>query len=194
MVGIADPQRVLGAYPFELSGGMQQRAMIALAMSCEPDLLIADEPTTALDVTTQVQLLDRLEELRQKIDASVIFITHDIALLADFTDVLMIMYAGQICEVGPREEIIDAPRHPYTKALLESVARADVPGTARLSAIPGDPPDLSRVLPGCPFAPRCLSAMAICHEVDPDLTDVGPSHQAACHLLTAESAALGGAQ
>ena len=193
-VGIADPQRVLRAFPFELSGGMQQRVMIALAMSCEPALLIADEPTTALDVTTQVQLLDRLDELRRKTGTSIIFITHDIALLADFADVLMIMYAGQICELGPRERVIEAPQHPYTKALLDSVARTDVPGTARLASIPGDPPDPSEVPPGCPFVPRCPSAMAICWEVNPGATTVGSTHVAACHLLTAAQVAQAGKQ
>jgi oligopeptide/dipeptide ABC transporter ATP-binding protein len=185
-VGIADLQRVLRAFPFELSGGMQQRVMIALAMSCEPELLIADEPSTALDVTTQVQLLDRLDEMRKKTGTSIIFITHDIALLADFADVFMIMYAGQVCEMGQRKQVIEAPQHPYTKALLDSVARTDVPGNQRLAAIPGDPPDPSEVPPGCPFAPRCPRVMPICREANPGIMTLGAGHTVACHLLTAK--------
>ena len=187
-VGIADLQRVLRAFPFELSGGMQQRVMIALAMSCEPELLIADEPSTALDVTTQVQLLDRLDEMRKKTGTSIILITHDIALLADFADVFMIMYAGQVCEMGQRKQVIEAPQHPYTKALLDSVARTDVPGNQRLAAIPGDPPDPSEVPPGCPFAPRCPRVMPICREANPGIMTLGAGHTVACHLLTAKSA------
>lgn len=188
MVGIGDPDRVLKAYPFQLSGGMQQRVMIALAMSGAPDLLIADEPTTALDVTTQAQLLDRLDGLRQKPGTSIIFITHDIALLADFADVIMVMYAGQICEIGPRDRVIQTPRHPYTQGLLNSVARADVLSTSRLNAIPGDPPDPGDVPAGCPFASRCPHAMAICWDVNPDMTMIDPTHKAACHLLTSRQA------
>ena len=184
LVGIGDPNRVLKAYPFQLSGGMQQRVMIALAMSCEPELLIADEPTTALDVTTQAQLLDHLDKLRQRLGTSIIFITHDIALLADFADVIMVMYAGQVCEIGPRDRVIQTPRHPYTQALLNSVSRADVLPTSRLNAIPGDPPDPTEVPAGCPFASRCPHAMAICWDVNPEMTVIDPTHQAACHLLT----------
>jgi peptide/nickel transport system permease protein len=192
MVGIGDPDRVLRAYPFQLSGGMQQRVMIALAMSVQPALLIADEPTTALDVTTQAQLLERLDELRRELGTSVIFITHDIALLADFADVVMVMYAGQVCEIGPRERVIREPRHPYTQGLLNSVSRVRAPGTNRLSAIPGDPPDPMHPSTGCPFAPRCAYAMAVCREVNPARTGVGPGHEAACHLLTSTPEAVAG--
>lgn len=183
-VGIAGPDRVLRAFPFQLSGGMQQRVMIALAMACEPDLLILDEPTSALDVTTQAQLLDELESLRERFGTSVIFITHDIALLADFADVILIMYAGQVCEIGPRDRIIDQPAHPYTRALLNAVERANVPGTARLAAIPGDPPDPTVLPPGCPFAPRCPHVMAVCREWNPAPVAVSHGHLAACHLVT----------
>lgn len=191
-VGIADPPRVLNSYPFELSGGMQQRAMIALAMVNQPDLLIADEPTTALDVTTQAQLLERLEELRSKSGATIIFITHDIALLSDFADVIMIMYAGEICEIGPRQQVIQNPRHPYTQALLNSVARVDVPEGTRLAAIPGDPPDLTQTRLGCPFAARCPQVMSICRKVDPAMTQVAEGHQASCHLIKSSDLERGG--
>lgn len=183
-VGIADPDRVLRAYPFQLSGGMQQRVMIALAMASEPELLILDEPTSALDVTTQAQLLDELESVRAQSGTSFIFITHDIALLGDFANTILVMYAGELCEIGPRDEIIDRPRHPYTKALISAVERTHAPGTDRLVAIPGDPPDPTRILPGCPFAPRCPSVMAICREINPPAVSVGDGHIAACHLVT----------
>jgi oligopeptide/dipeptide ABC transporter ATP-binding protein len=183
-VGIADPDRVSKAYPFQLSGGMQQRVMIALAMASEPDLLILDEPTSALDVTTQAQLLDELESLRTRYGMSVIFITHDFALLANFADTILVMYAGQVCEIGPCERVIAQPQHPYTQALLKAVEREHVPGTERLSAISGDPPDPTRVPPGCPFAPRCPFAMPVCRETNPATTTVAPGHTAACHLLT----------
>jgi oligopeptide/dipeptide ABC transporter ATP-binding protein len=189
LVGIGDPERVLDAYPFQLSGGMQQRVMIGLAIAGEPDLLIADEPTTALDVTSQAQLLDHLDDLRRRFAMSVIFITHDIALLADFADVIVVMYAGRVCESGPRERVIDNPQHPYTRALLNAVARADVSAGSRLAAIPGDPPDAARPPAGCPFAPRCPSAMPVCSQVNPAPTTVSPGHTAACHLLTGEAAA-----
>ncbi len=182
-VGIADPERVLKAHPFQLSGGMQQRVMIALAMASEPDLLILDEPTSALDVTTQAQLLEELESLRERFGTTVVFITHDIALLADFADAVMVMYAGKVCEIGPSSRVMEAPRHPYTEALLNAVERTHGGGGGRLAAIPGDPPDPTRVPPGCPFAPRCPRAMPVCFEDDPPLVAVGPGHRAACHML-----------
>jgi oligopeptide/dipeptide ABC transporter ATP-binding protein len=183
-VGIADPDRVLRAYPFQLSGGMQQRVMIALAMASEPDLLILDEPTSALDVTTQAQLLDELESVRTRSGTSIVFITHDIALLSDFADSILVMYAGQLCEIGPRDEIVERPRHPYTQALIGAVERRHAPGTNRLVAIPGDPPDPTRLSPGCPFAPRCPFAMPICNEVNPVPVTIGEGHAAACHLVS----------
>jgi peptide/nickel transport system permease protein len=182
-VHIADPERVLRAYPFQLSGGMAQRAMIALALASNPELLILDEPTSALDVTTQAQLLDELESLRAERALSLIFITHDIALLGDFAETIMVMYAGQVCEIGPKAVVLDAPQHPYTRALLGAVERkADLNG--RLAAIPGDPPDSSQPLAGCPFAPRCPHVMDVCRSVNPAMTVTGPAHAAACHLLT----------
>ena len=183
-VHIADPQRVLRAYPFQLSGGMQQRVMIALAMASLPDLLILDEPTSALDVTTQAQLLDELTALRERLGTSMIFISHDIALLAGIAETIVVMYAGQICERGPRAAVIEAPQHPYTQALLNAVERVNAPGSGRLAAIPGDPPDPALLPPGCPFAPRCPHAMPICTEVNPAPVNVGSGRVAACHLLT----------
>jgi oligopeptide/dipeptide ABC transporter ATP-binding protein len=182
-VHIADRDRVLRAYPFQLSGGMAQRVMIALALASDPELLILDEPTSALDVTTQAQLLDELEALRDERKLSLIFITHDIALLSDFADTIMVMYAGQVCELGPKAVVLADPVHPYTRALLGAVARtADSSG--RLAAIPGDPPDPAKPIPGCPFAPRCPHVMEICRVINPPLTPDGKIHVGACHLLT----------
>jgi peptide/nickel transport system permease protein len=181
-VGIGDPERVLRQYPFQLSGGMNQRVMIAMAMSARPDLLIADEPTTALDVTTQAQVLEQLREITQRHQTSLILITHDIALVSEYTDVVLVMYAGQVCEFGPVAQVVTEPHHPYTRALLESVPRADLPIGARLQAIPGELPDPANVPSGCPFAPRCPEVMDICRQVDPDQFVVGAEHLAACHL------------
>jgi peptide/nickel transport system permease protein len=181
-VGIGDPERVLRQYPFQLSGGMNQRVMIAMAMSARPDLLIADEPTTALDVTTQAQILEQLREITQRHHTSLILITHDIALVSEYTDVVLVMYAGQACEIGPVAQVVTEPHHPYTRALLESVPRADLPIGARLQAIPGELPDPAHIPPGCPFAPRCPEVMDICRGVDPDQFVVGAEHLAACHL------------
>ncbi len=182
-VHIADPDRVLRAYPFQISGGMQQRVMIALAMASEPALLILDEPTSALDVTTQAQLLDELTALRRRFDTSLLFISHDIALLSGIADTILVMYAGQVCEIGSRDQVITTPRHPYTQALLNAVERVAIPGHGRLAAIAGDPPDPANRPPGCPFAPRCPHAMPICVEVDPAPVVVATGHSAACHLL-----------
>ncbi|MGH8937097.1 MAG: dipeptide/oligopeptide/nickel ABC transporter permease/ATP-binding protein [Acidimicrobiia bacterium] len=181
-VGIGDPGRVLSQYPFQLSGGMNQRVMIAMAMSARPDLLIADEPTTALDVTTQAQILERLGELTRRHRTSVVLITHDIALVAEYTDRVAVMYAGQVCETGPAAQVIDDPRHPYTKALLESVPRIDLPTGVRLPAIPGELPDPGSSVPGCPFAPRCPSVMEVCWTVNPALLEISPGRRTACHL------------
>jgi peptide/nickel transport system permease protein len=183
-VRIADPDRVLRAYPFQLSGGMAQRVMIALAMSSNPDLLILDEPTSALDVTTQAQLLDELAALRAARGTSILFITHDIALLGDFADVIMVMYAGRVCEIGPSQQIVDAPQHPYTRALIAAVERRST-SSGRLSSIRGDPPDPAQLPSGCPFADRCPHVMTICREQMPQSIEIGDHHEAACHLLHA---------
>jgi peptide/nickel transport system permease protein len=185
-VGIGDPDRVLRQYPFQLSGGMNQRVMIAMAMSSHPDLLLADEPTTALDVTTQAQILEQLQEITRRLGTSLVLITHDIALVARYADTILVMYGGQVCELGPANEVIDRPKHPYTVALLEAVPRADLPIGERLEAIGGEPPDPAAIPRGCPFAPRCPSVMDHCREINPALTevglDVGRKHTAACHL------------
>jgi peptide/nickel transport system permease protein len=196
-VGIGDPARVLRTYPFQLSGGMNQRVMIALTMALHPDLLIADEPTTALDVTTQAQILDQLQAILQTHNTSMIFITHDIALLAGYVDTIVVLYAGQVCEIGPAAALLQTPRHPYTQALLNAIPRADLPADQRLQAIPGELPNPTMTFAGCPFAARCPHAMEICHRVNPARTVVtvpvtgtvtGDSrrgnaiHEVACHL------------
>jgi oligopeptide transport system ATP-binding protein len=181
-VGIGDPDRVLTRYPFQLSGGMNQRVMIAMAMLTRPDLLIADEPTTALDVTTQGQVLEQLVAIAREHDTALILITHDIALLAEYVDHVVVMYAGHVVENGPVADVIAEPRHPYTRALLDSVPRADMDPGERLAAIPGELPDPARVPPGCPFAPRCAFVMDVCRAVDPPLEPVSPAWSKACHL------------
>jgi oligopeptide/dipeptide ABC transporter ATP-binding protein len=187
-VGIGDPDRVLRRYPFQLSGGMNQRVMIALAMTCEPDLLIADEPSTALDVTTQAQILEQLGEIARRSRTSLVLITHDIAVVAEYADVVLVMYAGQVCELGPREAVISDPGHPYTQALLGALPRADVPRGVRLEAIPGEPPDPADPPPGCPFASRCPHVMDVCRVVNPPQFDVSRGRTAACHLWAPERA------
>jgi peptide/nickel transport system permease protein len=181
-VGIGDAESILPQYPFQLSGGMNQRVMIALAMISQPDLLIADEPSSALDVTTQANVLERLREITHQNQTSLILITHDIALEAEFADQILVMYAGQVCELGPVRSVIDDTRHPYTEALLDSVPRAEMETGTRLQAIPGELPDPTALPPGCPFADRCESVMDVCREVNPSLVQVGPGHRAACHL------------
>lgn len=187
-VGIGNPERVLRRYPFQLSGGMNQRVMIAMAMTCEPDVLIADEPSTALDVTTQAQILEQLREVTQRSRTSLVLITHDIAVVAEYADVVLVMYAGQVCEVGAQEAVVSDPKHPYTAALLIALPRADVPRGARLEAIPGEPPDPADPPVGCPFAPRCPHVMDVCRSVNPPQFDVGPGRTAACHLWAPDRA------
>lgn len=184
-VGIADPDRITRQYPFELSGGMNQRVMIAMALAARPRLLIADEPTTALDTTTQAQILHQLGELTEQEDISLILITHDVALVSEHVDTVLVMYAGEVCEYGPVDRVINQPHHPYTRALLESVPRVEAPGQA-LQAIPGELPDPRTGITGCPFAPRCPHVMDVCREVDPKPFEVGSDHVAACHLWAPE--------
>ncbi|MGH2751016.1 MAG: dipeptide/oligopeptide/nickel ABC transporter permease/ATP-binding protein [Actinomycetota bacterium] len=179
--GIGNPDRVLRQYPFQLSGGMNQRVMIAMSIAVEADLLIADEPTTALDVTTQAQILDEMSKLKDEHNTSLIFITHDIALLSEYADRLLVMYAGKVCEVGSAAEVIADPKHPYTQALIASVPRPEMEGEA-LHAIGGELADPSSVPEGCPFATRCPEVMDVCWEVDPEHAQIGPGHTAACHL------------
>ncbi len=187
-VGIGDPDRMLCRYPFQLSGGMNQRTMIAMATAAEPDLLIADEPTTALDVTTQAQILEQLRDITRRSGTSLILITHDIALVAEYADAVLVMYAGLVCELGPVEAVVRDPKHPYTRALLNALPRAEVGAGTRLQAIPGELPDPTDPPPGCPFAPRCPFAMEVCREVQPVQLAVGPDRTAACHLYAPEPA------
>jgi peptide/nickel transport system permease protein len=185
-VGIGDPDRVLRRYPFQLSGGMNQRVMIAMTMACEPDLLLADEPTTALDVTTEAQILEQLRELTRGSRTSLVLITHDIALVSQYADVVLVMYAGRVAERGPADAVIADPKHPYTKALLAALPHVDMPSGARLEPIPGELPDPADPPKGCPFAPRCPFVMDVCREVDPEPFVVGSDRTAACHLWAPE--------
>lgn len=183
LVRIPNPDQRAAQYPHEFSGGMRQRVMIAMALSCEPKLLIADEPTTALDVTIQAQIMELLKEIREKTNTSIIMITHDLGVVASMADRVAVMYAGKIVETGSSEDIFYHPSHPYTKALLESIPKVDMDKNTRLVSIAGTPPDLINPPLGCPFVSRCKYAMKICKpNMPPDFT-VGDNHQAACWLL-----------
>jgi oligopeptide/dipeptide ABC transporter ATP-binding protein len=186
-VGIGNPDQVLRQYPFQLSGGMNQRVMIAMSIAVKADLLIADEPTTALDVTTQAQILDQLKEMNSRLNTSLIFITHDIAVLSEYADRILVMYAGQVCETGPAEAVVKDPRHPYTRALIASIPRTDIAADEELDAIGGELPDPRSIPKGCPFATRCPEVMDVCWGVDPDQASIGPGHTAACHLWLRET-------
>ena len=179
-VGIADPERRLGEYPFQFSGGMKQRVMIAIALAGAPALLIADEPTTALDVTVQAQILDLLREMKRTFDLSLLLITHDLGIVARVADRVAVMYAGRIVETGPAPDVLRSPRHPYTRGLLASLP-GHVPGT-RLEAIPGAVPDLAALPPGCAFAPRCPDRFEACDGSRPDAYVVSPGRTARCFL------------
>jgi len=183
-VGIPRPAERLRAFPHELSGGMRQRVMIAMALSCDPRLLIADEPTTALDVTIQAQILEEVRQLREETGAGVILITHDLGVVADVADRIAVMYAGQIVEQGTLDEIFYDPQHPYTWGLLGSIARVDRPRPARLPAIAGTPPSLANPPHGCRFRPRCPHAFAQCSELPPLETRAG--HPDRCWLTPQE--------
>lgn len=179
-VGIPDPDRRVKQYPHELSGGMRQRAMIAMALSCEPTLLIADEPTTALDVTIQAQILELLAELRASLGMAVLLITHDLGVVAGFADRVAVMYAGRVVEHGATAGLLAQPAHPYTAGLLASIPRLDRPRQAALTPIAGAPPDLGAELVGCPFRPRCPRALDTCTTIDPPLERVRGERLAAC--------------
>ena len=184
-VGIPDPAARMAAYPFQLSGGMRQRAMIALALSCSPRLLIADEPTTALDVTTQANILDLMRELQGEYGMAMLFITHDLGVVAEIADTVAVMYLGKVVEQGSVDTIFHAPRHPYTQALLRSIPKLGAGGQQRLAAIKGGIPHPLNRPPGCAFAPRCDQAIAgVCGSVAPDLhaLDAGSVR---CHLYAA---------
>lgn len=182
-VGIPDSERRARCYPHEFSGGMRQRAMIAMALSCEPSLLIADEPTTALDVTIQAQIIRLIRELGASTGASTILITHDLGVVADICDRIAVMYAGLIMEEGTAEDIFFNPSHPYTMGLLKSIPNAAAGERERLIPIPGTPPDLLNPPQGCPFAPRCSFAMNICNKLQPGYYAQNDGHRAMCWLL-----------
>jgi len=182
MVGIPQPADRYGDYPHQFSGGMRQRAMIAMALACEPGILIADEPTTALDVTIQAQIIDLIKGLRDRLGMAVIWITHDLGIIAGLAEKVLVMYAGFIVERGGVDAIYDDPRHPYTLALLESLPRVDRTSDERLAAISGLPPDLLGLPPGCPFAARCEYAIERCRRDNPQLEPVGPDHEIACWI------------
>jgi len=179
-VGIPRPERIVDEYPFHLSGGMRQRAMIAMALSCNPGLLIADEPTTALDVTIQAQIVDLVKRLQEKIGMAVIWITHDLGVVAGMARRVNVMYAGSIIESGPVKEIYANPHHPYTVVLLGSLPGARRDRTKRLYSIKGEPPDLVGELKGCPFAPRCAFRVERCAFEAPVLEEIDSQHIAAC--------------
>ncbi len=182
LVGIPSPEVRVDNYPHEFSGGMRQRAMIAIALSCQPDLLIADEPTTALDVTIQAQILELMKDIKEKLDTAIILITHDLGVVADVCSRIIVMYGGLIMEEGTAEEIFYTPKHPYTMGLLKSIPRLDLAEKQRLVPIPGTPPDLLKPPVGCPFASRCPYAMNICLEKMPEYTTSPTGHRAACWL------------
>src|SRR6266508_2790562 len=182
MVGISDPERRLQQYPHQFSGGMRQRMMIAMAMACSPSLILADEPTTALDVTIQAQILELMKGLSRKLGVAMVMITHNLGVVARYADRVNVMYAGKIVERGTAREIYAHPRHPYTLGLLRSVPRLDEPRRAKLQPIEGQPPDLSRLPAGCPFAPRCAFVIERCRLEMPPLNPVGPEHVSACSV------------
>jgi oligopeptide transport system ATP-binding protein len=180
LVGIPNAKERLDDYPHQFSGGMRQRVMIAMALSCNPQLLIADEPTTALDVTIQAQIIDLVRKLRDAIGTAIIWITHDLGIVAGLAQRVLVMYAGFIIEKASVEDLYADPRHPYTLGLLGSLPRVDQDRQERLISIPGLPPDLIGLPPGCPFAVRCPLVIERCHVENPPLIKVGPQHEAAC--------------
>lgn len=181
LVGIPAPEHRLNDYPFQLSGGMQQRVMLAIALASEPELLVADEPTTALDVTIQAQILDLLHALKRQLGMAILFITHNLGIVGEIADRAAVMYAGQIVELGPGAALLRQPLHPYTKALKASAPRLGV-ATARLTPIPGTVPSMDNLPPGCRFAPRCAIAKPQCSRAVPELVEVMPDRYVRCPL------------
>lgn len=183
MVEISSPESRMEQYPHELSGGMRQRVMIAMAMSCNPKLLIADEPTTALDVTIQAQILDLMKNLKEKTETSIILITHDLGVIANMCEKIVVMYGGTIVETGNREEIFYNSKHPYTWGLLNSIPKCEGGKKEKLIPIPGSPPDLLHPPKGCPFTSRCAYGMKICQDHRPGLKKFSETHSSACWML-----------
>ncbi|MFP5331115.1 MAG: ABC transporter ATP-binding protein [Acidimicrobiia bacterium] len=181
-VGIPSPERRIDDYPHQFSGGMRQRVMIAMGISCEPDLLIADEATTALDVTTQAQIVEEMEALQDRLGMALIWITHDLGVVAGIADRVMVLYGGRIMEEAAVDDLYRRRRHPYTRGLLDSLPTPGVDRPERLYAIPGLPPDPARMPPGCPFAPRCEHAVQQCREDRPEYRFPVPEHRVACHF------------
>ena len=181
LVGIPDAETRIESYPHEFSGGMRQRVMIAMALSCQPELLIADEPTTALDVTIQAQILELIKRLKGETGASVILVTHDLGVVAGMTDHIIVMYAGKVFERAPTSELFEQPGNPYTRGLLRSVPDP-VAEQGKLYQIPGQPPDLARLPSGCPFAPRCERAQEICRREFPPFVQLTSEHYSLCHF------------
>ncbi|HRK70277.1 MAG TPA: ATP-binding cassette domain-containing protein [Micropepsaceae bacterium] len=182
MVRIPDAKSRIDMYPHEFSGGMRQRVMIAMAILCEPELLIADEPTTALDVTVQAQVLEVLADLKTRLGTSIVLITHDLGIVAGLCDRVMVMYAGSFCEQGGVRDIFYDPQHPYTRGLLRSVPRLDQPESERLEAVPGQPPNLQRLPKGCTFQERCTFKFDRCVAERPLLREIAPGRTKSCHL------------
>ena len=182
MVGIPDPKRRLKQYPFEFSGGMRQRAMISMALACEPKLLIADEPTTALDVTIQAQILEIMKDLKKRCCMSIVLITHDLGIVSDICDKIIIMYSGEIMEYGPIETLFANPKHPYTIGLIRSLPKIDQKEGEPLTPIEGSPVELMHPPAGCPFAPRCEHCMKVCLTEKPPYFELEPGHYSACWL------------
>ena len=182
MVKIPDPEKNIDSYPHQLSGGMRQRVMIAMALACEPAILIADEPTTALDVTIQAQILDLLQNLKTELNTAIILVTHDLGVIANFADRVQVMYAGQVVERGTTKEIFNEAKHPYTWALLSSVPSLAKENKQELYALKGTPPDLILPLKHCPFAARCEYCMSICREQMPEETELTGTHKVSCWL------------
>jgi len=190
MVGIPQAEARLDDYPHQFSGGMRQRAMIAMALACNPQLLIADEPTTALDVTIQAQIVDLVKRLRDEMGMAIIWITHDLGVVAGLADRMMVMYAGFAVEEAPVKEVYADPRHPYTLGLLGSLPRLDEVRREKLQSIEGLPPDLIDLPPGCPFEPRCVYAIERCKVERPELAPVGPRHRIACWVDVTQGAGV----
>ena len=186
LVNVNDPEKRMKQYPYEFSGGMRQRVMIAMALACEPDILIADEPTTALDVTIQAQILELMQKLQKELGMAIIMITHDLGVVAQMCDEVIVMYAGSICEQGTADEIFYNPKHEYTKGLMRSIPTLDNDGE-RLQPITGTPIDLLNMPAGCPFAPRCDAAMKICLRERCERMQINDMHQAACWINVKEA-------